>query len=77
MTPRSVRRETCTLKSDTVAPQALHSLLEENLALASHARDVVLLPFNGGVDMLEDLLDGVGNLLADTITGDEGDLRTD
>ena len=66
-----------TLETDPVAPQTLHSLLEENLALGGHAGDVVLLPLNGSVDILEDLLDGVGNLLADTITGDEGDLRTD
>ena len=66
-----------TLETDPVAPQTLHSLLEENLALGGHAGNVVLLPLNGGVNVLEDLLDGVGNLLADTITGDEGDLRTD
>ena len=64
-----------TLETDPVAPQTLHSLLEENLALASHARDVVLLPFNGGIDMLEDLLDGVGNLVTNTISRDEGNLK--
>ena len=63
-----------TLETDPVAPQTLHSLLEENLALGGHAGDVVLLPLNGSVDILEDLLDGVGNLVTNTVTGDEGHL---
>ena len=64
-----------TLETNPVAPQALHSLLEENLALGGHARDVVLLPLNGCVDVLEDILDGVGNLVTNTVTGDDGDLK--
>ena len=64
-----------TLEADLVALQALHSLLEENLALGGHAGDVVLLPLNGSVDILEDLLDGVGNLVTNTVTGDEGHLE--
>ena len=64
-----------TLETNPVAPQTLHSLLEENLALGGHARDVVLLPLNGGVDVLEDLLDRVGNFVTNTVTGDEGDLE--
>ena len=68
-------RERRTLKTNTVAPQTLHSLLEENLALGGHAGDVVLLPLNGSVDILEDLLDGVGNLVTNTISGNEGNLR--
>ena len=64
-----------TLETNPVAPQTLHSLLEENLALASHARDVVLLPLNGRVHVLEDLLDRVGNLVTDTVTRDEGHLE--
>lgn len=70
-------REGCherTLKTNPVAPQTLHSLLEENLALGGHAGNVVLLPLNGGVNVLEDLLDGVGNLVTNTISGDEGNL---
>lgn len=63
-----------TLETDTVAPQTLHSLLEEVLALGRHARDVVLLPLNGSVDVLEDLLHGVRDLVTDTISGDEGHL---
>ncbi len=46
-----------TLETNPVAPEALHSLLEEDLTLGGHAGDVVLLPFNGGVHVLEDLLD--------------------
>ena len=63
-----------TLETNPVAPQTLHSLLEENLALGGHAGNVVLLPLNGGVNVLEDLLDGVGNLVTNTISGDEGNL---
>ena len=66
-----------TLETNFVAPQALHSLLEEVLALRGHAGDVVLLPLNGGIGVLEDFLYRVGNLLTNTVTGDEGDLRTD
>ena len=65
-----------TLETDPVAPQTLHSLLEENLALGGHAGDVVLLPLNGSVDILENLLDGVGDLVTNTVTGDEGHLDT-
>ena len=68
-------RERRTLKTNTVAPQTLHSLLEENLALGGHTRDVVLLPLNGSVDILKDLLDGVGNLVTDTVARDEGHLE--
>ena len=62
-----------TLKTDPGAPPTLHSLLEEVLALGGHAGDVVLLPLNGSVDILENLLDGVGDLVTNTVTGDEGD----
>ena len=68
-------RERRTLKTNTVAPQTLHSLLEENLALGGHSGDVVLLPLNGSVDMLKDLLDGVGNFVTNAVSGNEGDLR--
>ena len=63
-----------TLETDPVAPQTLHSLLEENLALGGHARDVVLLPLNGGVDVLKDFLHGLRDLVTYTISGDESDL---
>lgn len=46
-----------TLQTDFVSLQAVHGLLEEGLSRRGHTRDVVLLPFNGSVDVLEDLLD--------------------
>ena len=64
-----------TLEADFVALQALHSLLEEVFAGRGHARDVVLVPLDGGVDILEYFLDGVRDFSTDTVTGDEGDLE--
>lgn len=61
-----------TLESDLVALQGLHSLLESSLVTASLARYVVLLPLDGDLEGLENLLDRVGDLVSDTITGDEG-----
>lgn len=61
------------LESNTVSCQALESLLEDGLSTGSLARDVVLFPLNGSVDVLEDLLDGVGDFCTNTITGDECD----
>ena len=63
-----------TLQTDPVALQALQSLLEELLAVGGHARDIVLFPLNGSVGVLKDLLDGVGDFLTDTVTGNESDL---
>ena len=63
-----------TLESNTVTLQALKSLLEDGLATGSLARDVILFPLNGSVDVLEDLLDGVGDLSTNTVTGYEGNL---
>lgn len=68
-------QECRTLESDTVTLQALKSLLEDGLATGSLARDVILFPLNGSVDVLEDLLDGVGDFCTNTITGNECDLR--
>ena len=65
---------TRTLEADLVAPETLHSLLEELLALGGHAGDVVLLPLNGCVDVLEDLFHRLRNLVANTVSGDESDL---
>lgn len=70
-TARHMRRIKRTLQTDTVTLETVHSLLEQVLAGRRHSRDVVLVPFNGSVDSLEDLLDGVGDLCADTITGDK------
>ena len=71
---RNVRRATRTFETNPVAPQALQCGLEEVLALRGHAGDIVLLPLNGRVNVLEDLLDRVRNFLSDTISGDERDL---
>lgn len=43
------------------------------LVASVHASDVDLLPFNGNIVGLEDLLDALGDLGTDTVTGDEGD----
>jgi hypothetical protein len=64
-----------TLKADAVALQALHGLLEELLATRSDTGNVVLLPLNRSVDVLEYLLHRVGNLGTNTVTGDKGNLR--
>jgi hypothetical protein len=47
--------------------------LEQLLAARRLARHVVLLPLNGDLERVEDLLDAVGDLLADTVAGDERD----
>lgn len=64
-----------TLEADAVALQALHSLLEELLTRRGHARHVILLPFDGSVDVLENLLHRVCDLCTDTVTRDESDLE--
>lgn len=63
-------REEDTLETDAVAAETLHSLREELLAGGGHTRDIVLLPLDGRVDVLEDLLDGVGDFVSNTITWD-------
>jgi hypothetical protein len=63
-----------TLEANPVPLQAVHGLLEERLAGGGHTRDVILIPLNGRVDVLEDFLDRVRDLCTDTVSGDEGDL---
>jgi hypothetical protein len=46
-----------TFETDFVPLKTLHSLLEQGLAGRGHSRHIVLLPLNGSVHMLEDLLD--------------------
>ena len=65
-----------TFQSNSVALERLHGLLEQGFASGGHPRNVVLLPLNGSVDILENLLDGVGDLVTNTVTGDEGHLNT-
>ena len=62
-----------TLQADLVPPQRLHRLLEELVAAGRLARHVVLLPLDRHLERLEDFLDAVGHLLADTVTGHERD----
>lgn len=62
-------RQRLTLEPDLVALHALYSLLEEIFIGGRGAGDIVLLPLYRGVDMLEDLLDRVGDLSTDTVTG--------
>lgn len=64
-----------TLEPNFVTLQALHSLLEESFTRGGHARNIVLFPFYGRVDRLEDLFDRFCDFLANTITRDKGHLR--
>ena len=63
-----------TLEPDAVALQAVHGLLEESLSGGGHTRDVVLIPLNGSIDVLKDLLDLVCNFRTDSVSRDEGNL---
>jgi len=72
---RRITNERRTLEPDFVALQALHSLLEESLTGGGHAGDIILVPFYWSIDRLEYLFDRFSDLLANTVAGDEGDLR--
>jgi hypothetical protein len=63
-----------TLEPNFVTLQALHSLLEESLTGGGHAGNIVLFPFYGRVDRLENLFDGICDFFANTITRDKGHL---
>ena len=63
-----------TLQADTGALETLHGLLEEVFACGGHARDIVLFPFDGSIDIIKNLFDRVGDFGANTIAGDERDL---
>lgn len=63
-----------TLETDTVPFQTLHGLLEKVLASRGHAGHIVLVPFDGCIDMLKDFFHGIGDFSANTITGYEGHL---
>lgn len=65
-----------TLEAQLVALQGGDGLAEGGLgapAILDDARDGDLLPFDGHVVGLEDSLDGLGDLAADAVTGDQGD----
>lgn len=64
---------TLTLQSNLVPLQAVHRLLEEGLTASGLTRDIVLLPLNGHLEGIKDLLDRVGDFLTDTVTGNESD----
>jgi hypothetical protein len=66
--------ENRTFEANLVSFQAFHGLFEKSLARGGDTRDVVLLPLNGGIDMLKYFLDGICDLLADTISRDECNL---
>ena len=68
------RSEKNTLETDAVALEGLHSLCKKRFALVGHARHVVLFPLDGCIYMLEDLFDGIGDFLANTVTWNESDL---
>lgn len=65
--------DTLTLQSNLVPLQAVHRLLEEGLTASGLTRDIVLLPLNGHLEGIEDLLDRVGDFLTDAVTGNESD----
>ena len=57
--------------SDLGAAQTVHGLLELRVAALHLARQIKLLPLNGHVQAVKDLLDRVRDLLSDTVTGDQ------
>jgi len=61
------------LKTDLVSLEGLHGSLELGLVSVGLTADIVLLPLNGDVQRGEDFLDRVGDLVSDTISGDQGD----
>jgi hypothetical protein len=70
---RRSRKPRLTLESNLVPLQTLHCLLEELLSTGRLSRNIILLPLNGHLQGLENLLDRVGDLLSDTVSGDERD----
>jgi len=63
-----------TFKSNPVALQAIHGLLEESLTRRRHSGDVILFPFDGSVNVFKNFLDRVCNFCTNTISRNEGDL---
>ena len=74
---KSLARCTLTLETNAITLQAVHGLLEERLARRGHTGDIVLLPLNGSIDVLENLFYRVRDFCAYTVTRDEGDLHPD
>lgn len=64
-------REWATFQTDAVALETLHSLLEEVLASGRHTGDIVLLPLDGCIDIVEYLFHGVGDFSTNPVTGNE------
>lgn len=58
-----------TFQADFVSLHALDCLLEKAFVSSRGTRDVVLLPFDRCIDVLENFLDGVRNFGADTVAG--------
>ena len=63
------------LETNFVTLQTLEGFFEETFSTRGLSRHVVLLPFNRGIYMFEDLLDRVGDFFSDTISGNEGHLE--
>jgi hypothetical protein len=61
------------LETDLVSLEGLHGSLELGLVSVGLTTDIVLLPLHGDVQRGKDLLDRVGHLVSDTISGDQGD----
>ena len=64
-----------TLESNFVPFQTIHRLSEKTFAIGRHARYVVLIPVYRRVHSLEDILDRLCDLLTNTISRNERNLR--
>lgn len=63
-----------TLQGDVVARDGVDGLVgDDGLAVLQAGGDIDGLPLDGNVGGLENVLDGLGDLGADTVTLDEGD----
>jgi hypothetical protein len=61
------------LETDLVSLEGLHGSLELGLVSVGLTADIVLLPLNGDIQRGKDLLDRVGNLVSDTVSGNQSD----
>jgi len=75
VTGATERERQDTFKTDSVSLEAIHCLYEEIFASGGHARYVVLFPFYRGVDVLEDLLDGVSDFCTYAVAWYQCDLH--
>jgi hypothetical protein len=67
-----LRDERLTLQSNLVPLQTVHRLPEQGLTARRLTANIKLLPLDGNIDRLENLLDTVGDFGTDSVSGDEG-----